>query len=56
MTRTLVIALGALVFAGGVFLFLGNVIGFFRTFPLAGYLTIVAGGAIYKAGSKMGNP
>jgi hypothetical protein len=54
--KTPVIVLGALVFAGGVFLFLGNVIGFFPTFPLAGYLTILAGGAIYRAGSKMGNP
>lgn len=53
--KTLVIALGAVVFVAGIFLFLGNVIGFFRTFPLAGYLTILAGGAIYKAGSKMGS-
>ena len=53
--RTFVIVLGALVFVAGVFLFLGNVIGFFRTFPLAGYLTILAGGAIYKAGSRMEN-
>ena len=53
--RTLVVVLGAVVFIAGVFLFLGNVIGFFRTFPLAGYLTMIIGGAIYRVGSKMGN-
>ena len=53
--KTLVIILGALIFLGGVFLFLGNIIGFFRTFPLAGYGTMVIGGAVYRMGSKMGN-
>src|SRR5262245_23930298 len=33
--RTLVIAFGAIVFVAGVFLWCGNVFGFFRTFPLA---------------------
>ncbi len=51
--RTLVIAVGGVIFAAGVFLWLGNVAGFCRTFPFAGYLTILAGGAIYKLGSKM---
>ena len=52
--RTLVIALGVVIFVAGVVLFLGNVIGFFRTFPLAGYVTMLIGGGIYKAGTKMG--
>ena len=52
--KTVVIVLGALTFVAGVVLFLGNVIGFFRTFPLAGYLTMLIGGGIYKAGTKMG--
>ena len=52
--KTLVIVLGAIIFIGGVFLFLGNVIGFFRTFPLAGYGTMLLGDVIFKTGSKMG--
>jgi len=51
--RNLVIALGGLVFAAGAFLWCGNVFGFFVTFPFAGYLTLLIGGAIYKAGQKM---
>ena len=30
----------------GIFLFFGNVGGFFRTFPFAGFITISIGGAI----------
>lgn len=30
----------------GVFLFFGNVGGFFRTFPFAGFITMSIGGAI----------
>lgn len=41
---------GGLVFVLGIFLFAGNVIGFFRTFPLAGWLTMMAGGAIMRSG------
>ena len=52
--KTLVTVVGAVIFVGGIFLFLGNVIGFFRTFPLAGYGTMVLGGLVFKAGSKMG--
>jgi hypothetical protein len=54
--RTLVIALGAIVFVAGVILWCGNVFGFFRTFPFAGYLTLIAGGLVYKAGKKMNPP
>jgi len=54
--RTLVIALGVIVFVAGVFLWCGNVFGFFRTFPFAGYLTLVVGGVVYKAGKKMNPP
>ena len=52
--RVAVIGAGAIVFAAGVFLWCGNVFGFFPTFPLAGYVTAVVGGFIYKAGKKMG--
>jgi hypothetical protein len=51
--RTVAIVAGVIVTGAGVFLWLGNVVGFFRTFPFAGYLTILAGIGIYKAGSKM---
>jgi len=42
--------LGILIFGLGIFLFCGNVIGFFRTFPLAGYLTMLAGGFVMRLG------
>lgn len=45
--------LGGLVVAVGVFLFAGNVIGFFPTVPLAGYLTILVGAGIFGWGKKM---
>jgi hypothetical protein len=51
--RNLVIALGALIFAAGAVLWCGNVFGFFVTFPFAGYLTLLIGGATFKAGQKM---
>ncbi|HWX18709.1 MAG TPA: hypothetical protein VN578_02270 [Candidatus Binatia bacterium] len=51
--RNLVIALGALIFVAGAFFWCGNVFGFFVTFPFAGYLTLLLGGAIFKAGQKM---
>jgi hypothetical protein len=44
--------LGGMVFVAGIFLFAGNVIGFFRTFPLAGWLTMAAGGAIMRSGER----
>ena len=53
--RTVVIGLGAVVFAAGVVLWCGNVFGFFRTFPFAGYLTALVGVVLYKAGKKI-NP
>ena len=51
--RNLVVALGALIFVAGAFLWCGNVFGFFVTFPFAGYLTLLIGGATFKAGQKM---
>jgi hypothetical protein len=42
--------LGLLILIAGIFLFIGNVSGMFRTFPLAGWITIVIGGAIMRAG------
>lgn len=41
---------GLIIAVVGGFLWFGNVLGFFPTFPLAGYLTIVVGSAIYKKG------
>lgn len=40
--------LGGLIFLIGVFLFLGNIVGFFPTFPGAGYITIALGGLLYR--------
>lgn len=40
---------GALVFVLGIFLFLGNVLGFYPTFPGVGYITMAIGGAMWKA-------
>ena len=40
---------GVLVIIVGIFLFASNVIGFFRTFPLAGYLTITVGGFYHES-------
>jgi hypothetical protein len=45
--------LGGVVFLAGIFLFLGNVLGFFPTFPGVGYITIMIGGAIWRVGSNM---
>lgn len=41
---------GALVFLLGLFLFFGNVLGYFPTFPGAGYITLAIGGALYGKG------
>jgi hypothetical protein len=46
------VILGGAVIGLGAFLWCGNVFGFFPTFPLVGYLTMVAGGAIMKFGKK----
>ena len=54
--RNLVIALGAVIFVAGVLLWCGNVFGFFVTFPFAGYLTLLIGGATFKAGKKISIP
>src|SRR3974377_1065684 len=43
---------GVLVIALGIFLWIGNVSRMFPTIPLAGYITIVIGGVIYRAGNK----
>jgi len=43
-------ALGAVIFGVGICLIIGNVTGKFRTFPFAGYITTVIGGAIMRAG------
>ena len=51
--RNLVIGLGAVIFVAGVFLWCGNVFGFFVTFPFAGYVTALIGAGAYKAGQKM---
>ena len=43
--------LGVIVIIVGIGLWIGNVSGQFRTFPGVGYLTILIGGVIAKAGS-----
>ena len=42
--------IGGLVFVLGAVLWCGNVIGFFPTFPGAGYITLAIGGALFRAG------
>jgi len=44
---------GAVVFVAGAGLWVGNVSTLFPTFPLAGYLTMLVGGAIWKAGKNV---
>jgi hypothetical protein len=43
--------LGGIVLVAGIGLFIGNVSGTFVTFPGLGWITIIIGGAIMKAGS-----
>lgn len=43
---------GGIVIAVGAVLWCGNVFHFLPTFPLAGYLTMAAGGFIMKMGTK----
>jgi hypothetical protein len=42
--------LGGIVLVAGIGLFIGNVSGAFVTFPGAGWITIIIGGAMLKAG------
>jgi hypothetical protein len=42
---------GILVIIAGIGLWIGNVSGGFRTFPGLGYLTILIGGSMAKAGN-----
>jgi hypothetical protein len=44
--------LGGVVIALGICLFIGNITRIFPTFPLAGWLTIAIGGAIFRAGNR----
>lgn len=46
--------LGGVIFAIGLVLFIGNITQLLPTFPLAGYLTMLIGGAIFGAGQKAG--
>lgn len=45
--------LGGLIFLAGIFLWCGNRFRFFPTFPFAGLIAIVIGGAIWRAGASM---
>ena len=42
--------LGGMVLVIGIGIFIGNVSGAFVTFPGLGWITIIAGGAMMKAG------
>jgi hypothetical protein len=44
---------GGLVCLGGAFLWLGNVLGFFPTVPMVGYITICIGAAICRFAATM---
>ena len=46
--RTTLMIGGALLFTAGLFLWCGNVFGFYPTFSGAGYIAIVVGGTIYN--------
>ncbi len=39
---------GSIIFLFGLFLFCGNITGFFKTFPFAGFITMTLGGALIK--------
>ncbi len=39
---------GSIIFLFGLFLFFGNVCGFFKTFPFAGFITMGVGSALIK--------
>jgi hypothetical protein len=41
--------LGIIIIVVGAFLWCGNVFRFFPTFPLAGYLTMLVGGAVTRS-------
>ncbi|MBD0369735.1 MAG: hypothetical protein ICV60_02690 [Pyrinomonadaceae bacterium] len=45
---TLIKVLGALVFLLGIFLYAGNTIGFFPTFPFLGFIVMAIGGILFK--------
>ncbi len=44
---------GGLLFLVGAGLWIGNVTGMMRTFPGAGYITMLVGGVIWKAGGSV---
>lgn len=39
---------GSIVLLFGLFLFFGNIFGFFKTFPYAGFITMGVGSALIK--------
>jgi hypothetical protein len=45
--------LGGVTFLAGIYFFCGNIFGFYLTFRGLGYITMVIGGAIFKAGLAM---
>jgi hypothetical protein len=51
----LVMGLGGLVFIIGLGLFIGNITRLFPTVPLAGFITMMVGGFIYRWGSRQGS-
>lgn len=50
--RAALMIVGALVFVLGIFLWCGNVFGFYPTFGGTGYVTAIVGGALFKWGNN----
>lgn len=44
--------IGGITFVVGAFLWCGNVFHFFPTIPLAGYVTMLIGGALFGKGKR----
>jgi len=44
--------IGIIIIIAGIVLAIGNKTGSFHTFPFAGFITMIIGGVIMKAGGK----
>lgn len=50
------VGIGFVTFLLGIFLFFGNIGGFFRTFPFAGFITMSIGSAMMNESKSSENP